>query len=143
MNSNKSLQLAKFHKKKQFDDYEPEDLEISKSKINYRKSKDSSEFRCTNCSIIIGPPLSGSQQRNHCPLCLHSKHVDLVPGDRSAECGSKMEPIAIWVKREEWSILHRCMGCGVIHSNRIASDDNEMLLLSLAARPMAKPPFLI
>jgi len=26
-------------------------------------------------------------------------------------------------------------------SNRIAADDNEMLLLSIAAKPMSKPPF--
>lgn len=50
-----------------------------------------------------------------------------------------MEAIAIWVRGEEWVLLHRCMGCGVIHANRIAPDDNEVLLLSLAARPLGRP----
>lgn len=53
-----------------------------------------------------------------------------------------MEPIGIWVKkRQEWSIIHRCKKCGFIRTNRIAGDDNETLLLSLAARPMTQLPF--
>lgn len=52
-----------------------------------------------------------------------------------------MEAIAIWVRSDEWVLLHRCMGCGVIHPNRIAPDDNEALLLSLAARPLGRPAF--
>ncbi len=53
-----------------------------------------------------------------------------------------MEPIAIWVRqRGEWSIVHRCTDCGAIRGNRIAGDDNELALLSLAARPNAQPPF--
>lgn len=52
-----------------------------------------------------------------------------------------MEPISIWVRGEEWVLLHRCLGCGVIHANRIAPDDNEGLLLALAARPLGRPAF--
>lgn len=52
-----------------------------------------------------------------------------------------MEPISIWVRGDEWVLLHRCLGCGVIHSNRIAPDDNEIALLALAARPLGKPAF--
>ena len=55
-----------------------------------------------------------------------------------------MEPIAITVRVDgEWALLHRCTECGVIKSNRIAGDDNGWLLLSLAARPLARPPFPI
>ena len=53
-----------------------------------------------------------------------------------------MEPIALWVRRDgEWAIVHRCQECGVIRANRITGDDNELALISLAVRPLARPPF--
>ena len=53
-----------------------------------------------------------------------------------------MEPVAVWVRRGgEWAIIHRCRRCSTLHSNRIAGDDNEMLLLSLALRPLSQPAF--
>ena len=84
----------------------------------------------------------GTTHRNHCPWCLYSLHLDIEPGDRSADCGAVMEPVAIWVRKGgEWAIVHRCRACGSLSSNRIAADDNPALLLSLAARPIASPPF--
>ena len=35
----------------------------------------------------------------------------------------------------------RCRACGALRSNRIAADDNPALLLSIALRPLAQPPF--
>jgi hypothetical protein len=85
---------------------------------------------------------AGSEHRNHCPNCLHSVHLDMKPGDRSADCGGLMEPITVWVRKGgEWAIIHRCRICGALSSNRIAADDNDMLLLSLAMKPIASPPF--
>jgi hypothetical protein len=52
-----------------------------------------------------------------------------------------MEPIALWVRQNEWVLIHRCRECGVLKSNRTSGDDNEMALLSLAVRPLAQPPF--
>jgi hypothetical protein len=53
-----------------------------------------------------------------------------------------MAPIAIWVRPDgEWAIVHRCDRCGAIRTNRIAGDDSELALMSLAARPLARPPF--
>jgi hypothetical protein len=53
-----------------------------------------------------------------------------------------MEPIAVWVRRDgEWAIVHRCQRCGVIRTNRIAGDDSELAMISLAVRPLAQPPF--
>lgn len=53
-----------------------------------------------------------------------------------------MEPISVWVRRDgEWAVIHRCRGCGALSSNRVAADDNPYLLLQLAAKPMASPPF--
>ena len=53
-----------------------------------------------------------------------------------------MEPVAVWVRKDgEWALIHRCTECGALSSNRIGADDNEMLLLSIAAKPMSQPPF--
>ena len=42
---------------------------------------------------------AGSNHRNHCPNCLCSMHVDHEPGDRESDCGSIMDPVAVWVRR--------------------------------------------
>ena len=99
-------------------------------------------FRCRNCGQMVFPDHAGTSYRNHCPLCLHSLHLDAVPGDRKESCGSVMEPIAVWVRKGgEWALIHRCRGCGAIRSNRIAADDNAVLLISIAAKALANPPF--
>lgn len=53
-----------------------------------------------------------------------------------------MEPVSVWVRKGgEWALIHRCKQCGTLSSNRIAADDNPLLLASIAARPIAAPPF--
>lgn len=53
-----------------------------------------------------------------------------------------MEPIAVTARRDgEWLVIHRCVHCDVLHSNRIAGDDNALTLLRLAVSPLANPPF--
>ncbi len=53
-----------------------------------------------------------------------------------------MEPVGIWVMPDgEWSLIHRCVKCGMLKNNRIAGDDNEGSLLSLALKPVALLPF--
>jgi ribosome biogenesis GTPase len=99
-------------------------------------------FVCVHCGATAATSGAGTSHRNHCPRCLHSVHLDKKPGDRLAMCGGTMEPVSVWVrKRGEWALIHRCRECGAMSSNRIAADDNEMLLLSIAAKPMSKPPF--
>jgi hypothetical protein len=99
-------------------------------------------FRCAHCAQLVTPPEGGTEQRNHCPHCLWSLHVDFQNGDRRSACRSPMEPIAIWAKQSgEWAVIHRCKECGAIRANRIAGDDNEAVLLSLAVRPLANPAF--
>lgn len=99
-------------------------------------------FKCRNCGSAVAWDGGGTEHRNHCPYCLYSVHLDIEPGDRAAACGGLMEPISVWVRRKgEWAIVHRCKECGSLSSNRIAADDNEALLVSLAMRPIAMPPF--
>jgi hypothetical protein len=86
-------------------------------------------FKCGHCKQFIGAPVMGGRQRNHCPNCLYSKHVDHTrPGDRRSTCHSLMEPIGIVIRRNEDVLIHRCLGCGKEDPNRIAADDNPVLL---------------
>jgi RNHCP domain len=101
-------------------------------------------FRCGNCRLDVSTDAPGTAHRNHCPNCLWSRHVDDSPGDRAALdwCGSSMEPIAITVRGDgEWVLVHRCRGCGTLHLNRTAGDDNPLLLVRIAVEPLARPPF--
>lgn len=53
-----------------------------------------------------------------------------------------MEPVSVWVRPGgDWAVIHRCRKCGALHSNRIAGDDNELALVSLAVRAFAQPAF--
>ena len=110
--------------------------------VDSGKGDPSAGFACRHCGTRVSWEGAGSAHRNHCPNCLYSLHLDLEPGDRAADCGALMEPVALWVRKKgEWALIHRCLDCGVLSSNRIAADDNPALLLSLAARPLAAPPF--
>ena len=101
-------------------------------------------FTCNNCGREVVPTGSGSDHRNHCPYCLHSMHLDIEPGDREADCGGIMEPVAVWVRNKgEWALIHRCKWCGTMSSNRIAADDNPVKLMSIAMKPIGNPPFPI
>jgi len=52
-----------------------------------------------------------------------------------------MEPIAVTVRGEHrWMLIHRCTHCGRLRMNRTAADDNVLLLVQLAALPLATPP---
>jgi hypothetical protein len=52
-----------------------------------------------------------------------------------------MEPIAVTVRGERrWMLIHRCTRCGRLRMNRTAADDNVLLLIQLAALPLATPP---
>ena len=109
---------------------------------NSRREAPDAAFVCAHCHQTVPGAAAGTEHRNHCPWCLWSLHVDLLPGDRRCGCKGPMEPIAVWVRRDgEWAIVHRCQRCGGIRTNRIAGDDNELALMSLAAQPLARPPF--
>ncbi|GAA1076823.1 RNHCP domain-containing protein [Nocardiopsis composta] len=108
-----------------------------------RLRQEADSFRCIHCRLDVPLSAPGTRHRNHCPNCLHSKHVDdHVPGDRASECHARMEPIAISVRGGgEWVIIHRCSGCDALSANRSAGDDNPLMLIRLATRPLASPPF--
>lgn len=96
-------------------------------------------FKCGHCKQFIGAPIAGGRHRNHCPNCLYSRHVDdTMPGDRKSDCHALMAPTGILIRRNgEQVIIHRCLGCGKEDPNRIAADDNPLLLMRL--EPVSSP----
>jgi len=99
-------------------------------------------FECAHCGREVHREALGTKHRNHCPSCLWSRHVDDRPGDRAAYCGGPMEPIAVEVREDgEWAVVHRYRECAVLHTNRIAGDDDALALVSLAVRPLTQPAF--
>ncbi|MEV0087390.1 RNHCP domain-containing protein [Saccharopolyspora sp. NPDC050642] len=98
-------------------------------------------FRCVGCRLDIAATAPGTAHRNHCPICLASRHVDeLVPGDRRSLCGARMDAIAVIAHDDgEWALLHQCARCQRLGTNRIAGDDNPLQLVRLALAPIAQP----
>lgn len=108
----------------------------------YKRNPCKEVFTCKVCGWLVTPEGAGSGHRNHCPNCLASLHLDVEPGDRAADCGGIMDPVAVWVRKGgEWAVIHRCRRCGTLSSNRVAADDNPLKLLSIALGPLAAPPF--
>lgn len=87
-----------------------------------RACSENGGFVCERCGSRVEPLTNGSF-RNHCPVCLYSKHVDERPGDRASECGGMMEPIGfVHSGKKGYQIEHRCLECGVIKRNKVATD---------------------
>lgn len=101
---------------------------INKTTKKFQRRKE--DFVCEHC----GAKVEGSGYTNHCPVCLWSKHVDIHPGDRAAQCGGMMWPERIEIEKGEHIILHRCEKCGHKKRNKAAKNDdfNAMLRISTA-----------
>ncbi|WDL97084.1 RNHCP domain-containing protein [Alicyclobacillus sp. ALC3] len=104
-----------------------------------RKFTDRNEgFTCTNCGAEVPP--SATSCRNHCPHCLYSVHLDLNPGDRKANCGGLMVPVAVFYhSKKGYQIVHRCLVCGAERRNVAALEDRTApdsldALLAIMAR---------
>jgi hypothetical protein len=86
------------------------------------------DFVCEHC----GAAVQGSGYTNHCPKCLWSKHVDVSPGDRAAECGGMMEPVCIEGSSPDYTLVHRCSACGSEKRNKLAPEDDIDEVLRIA-----------
>ncbi|MFE3069272.1 RNHCP domain-containing protein [Streptomyces sp. NPDC059247] len=95
-------------------------------------------FRCVGCRLDVPLDAPGTAHRNHCPHCLASLHVDhRVPGDRASACRGRMEALGLCARDDgEWMIIHECLSCGELGTNRAAGDDNPLVLVRLALRPL-------
>ncbi len=81
-------------------------------------------FICENC----GEEVIGNGFTNHCPKCLYSKHIDINPGDRMANCEGLMKPIDLEQKNGSFVIVHKCEKCGFIRKNKVCEGDNYIQL---------------
>ncbi|UGT68716.1 RNHCP domain-containing protein [Nocardia gipuzkoensis] len=99
-------------------------------------------FTCVRCGLVVTTLGPDSSRRNHCPSCLNSRHTrDQVGGGRS-DCGARMAPLSIAVSRSgEWAVVHRCTGCHELALHPVSGDDNQLILMRIAVRPLAEPPF--
>ena len=84
--------------------------------------------------MMVGLPPSGGRQRNHCPYCLHSLHMDgRTPGDRASGCRALMAPVGVFARpKGEQALVHRCLGCGFERHNRVAADDDIGAVMRLS-----------
>ncbi|MFF3553979.1 RNHCP domain-containing protein [Streptomyces tsukubensis] len=99
-------------------------------------------FTCVRCGLTVGVLDPDGAVRNHCPSCLHSQHLDDHVDGGPSDCRSRMSPIAIAVLRGgDWTVVHRCTRCGELTSSPISPDDNHLILMRMAVRPLASPPF--
>ena len=92
-------------------------------------------FICKHCHAFVSSAsfLSGVNNRNHCPYCLWSRHMDMyAAGDRLCACKSPMRPIGLTSKATgkkygsthgELMLIHVCTECEGLSINRIAADD--------------------
>jgi len=90
------------------------------------------DFTCEVC----GTGVKGTGYTDHCPQCLWSKHVDIYPGDRGAECEGLMEPIGAARKRLKWRIFYRCQSCGYERFNNATRKDNFQKIIELSTHPI-------
>ncbi len=109
-----------------------------------RVESTSSGFLCLYCGTYVATEGSGVRNRNHCPYCLSSRHLDhFEPGDRLSACKARMVAVGLTFKRiakkyagrGELMLVHRCEACGRVSINRIAADDDEERILALLAEP--------
>jgi len=94
--------------------------------------KNDNGFVCVNCGKTVKKLEYTS--RNHCPYCLRSLHVDIIPGDRKNSCKGVLEPIAIENNSKKgYVIVFKCSKCGEISRNKSADDDDfgKMLEISI------------
>jgi hypothetical protein len=109
-----------------------------------RVNNTSGDFVCLACGapVSANAMLSGVRNRNHCPYCLSSRHLDqFEAGDRLSACKAPMRPVGLTLKRVakkyigqsqgELMLVHLCQGCGKLSINRIAADDDGSTILAV------------
>jgi len=89
-----------------------------------RKKED---FVCRHCQGRV----KGSGYTDHCPKCLWSRHIDINPGDRQANCKGMMEPVSAEKKGGEYIIHYQCQKCGYKHRVKSVQNDNFEIIFYL------------
>ena len=114
------------------------------------------DFKCAHCGVLVSSAhfISGVNNRNHCPYCLWSCHLDLyAAGDRLSACKGQMKPVGLTMKhgrnkyrlenRGELMLVHQCTDCGVLSINRIAADDDPSAIVRVFDSSIKHPIYLL
>ena len=106
-----------------------------------RRREQNGGFKCVSCrEQVVLNAFMGTANRNHCNMCLWSRHVDEKKGDRKALCQARMQPIGLTFRIEshdrmgEIMLIHVCSGCPKISINRIAADDLDSEIMAVFRR---------
>lgn len=135
--------------------YSPHENDDTRSsaerKWSARRGAAEDSFCCVNCGahVITNPLFAGVINRNHCPYCLWSRHLDLfAAGDRLCACKAPMRPIGLTLKESrkkyvredggELMLIHACVECGRLSINRIAADDLSDLIFAVYERSLSQ-----
>lgn len=87
-------------------------------------TKNDEGFICKNCKKQVLPLKYTS--RDHCPFCLCSIHIDILPGDRQNSCLGILKPIDLeYTQNKGYVIVYKCLKCGEVHKNKVAIDDDK------------------
>lgn len=93
-------------------------------------------FVCVRCGRDVPP--AGRTARDHCPWCLTSRHLDVVPGDRASTCRAPMQAIGLEVRGADLVLTYRCEACDATFRVRALQDvavpDDPTALRALSAR---------
>jgi hypothetical protein len=144
-----------YQREEQLDDIKVGDKDRSRAKDRERHREErNAGFRCVSRDCRQWVPLNdvmGTKNRNHCPCCLASKHVDEKIGDRKSSCGARMDAIALTTKQEalnqqsklatdtkygELMLVHQCSSCRAYRINRLAADDHGHQVLEMFQRSL-------
>ncbi|MFC4336202.1 RNHCP domain-containing protein [Salininema proteolyticum] len=86
------------------------------------RREENDDFDCAHCGAHVRALTNGGY-RNHCPVCLRSRHLDDRPGDRASGCGGLMDPVGLTDRPGKGlQIRFRCRECGARSVNKIAAD---------------------
>lgn len=88
------------------------------------------DFICEHCKKEVKK--STYTARDHCPYCLYSKHLDIMPGDRLNNCKGLLKPIGIEKFKDTFKIIYECEKCRQTHKNIMEKDDNMDLIIKLS-----------
>jgi DNA-directed RNA polymerase subunit RPC12/RpoP len=76
-----------------------------------RFKKNDNGFICAVCGHEVQPLKYSS--RDHCPKCLSSLHVDIMPGDRANSCRGILRPVQVLPDpKKDYIIVYKCEKCG-------------------------------
>jgi len=96
--------------------------------------RENASFTCEVCKNEVEPLTNGSF-RNHCPFCLSSKHLDIIPGDRESKCLGVMKAVDVIKSKKGFQLVHECQKCGHRQNNKVAENtiqpDNFDLILEI------------